>query len=407
MSSEEVELNIHACLDKLDDLKKAAPGLRQEHLRARLDEARKRDDKEAADAIVRILRRESIKKRTKRIRCAMGKRRGLPAAQIAVGCPTGPDAIFSSQEDIEEVAATHLSDRFKSAHSAPISSGKLLDDIGFLGDTKTVRDILEGTYEYPPDTDPHTKLLFEEAAKIFSTTAEDVISTFVTTKDFQDWWLTSDETIQSSKSGAHFGHYKAAAYDDYLSALHVAKLNLALASGKPLERWGHGLTVLLEKEFGSIYIDKLRAICLFEADFNWLQKLIFSKRMMSQAQEKGIIPMEQIAKPGSCPDEGSMIKCLHNDINRTLHIPAAVVSADLGNCYDAVNHAMCSIALQAFGVPVLAVKLMLSCLQTMFFWLKTAFGTSKQPFCGSLDFPFLGLGQGSGGAPHPSQRHPR
>ena len=74
----------------------------------------------------------------------------------------------------------------------------------------------------------------------------------------------------------------------------MAKLNLALASGEPLEQWGHGLTVLLEKEFGSIYIDKLRAICLFEADFNWLQKLIFSKRMMSNAKEKGILPAKKM-----------------------------------------------------------------------------------------------------------------
>ena len=44
----------------------------------------------------------------------------------------------------------------------------------------------------------------------------------------------------------------------------------------PLERWG-AITVLLEKEFGNIYIDKMRAICLLEADFNRLNKLVFAK----------------------------------------------------------------------------------------------------------------------------------
>ena len=82
----------------------------------------------------------------------------------------------------------------------------------------------------------------------------------------------ADEDIQSSKSGIHFGHYKAAAYNEYLTSLLEAKLNLILSTGIPLERWTHGLTVLLEKEFGSVYIDKLRAICLFEADYNCLQK---------------------------------------------------------------------------------------------------------------------------------------
>ena len=51
----------------------------------------------------------------------------------------------------------------------------------------------------------------------------------------------------------------------------MVKLDLVLQIGVPLERWGNGLAVLLEKEFVSMYIDKLHAICLFEADFNLLE----------------------------------------------------------------------------------------------------------------------------------------
>jgi hypothetical protein len=57
---------------------------------------------------------------------------------------------------------------------------------------------------------------------------------------------------------------------------------LATRSGIPLERWGSALTVLLEKEFGNIYIEKMWAICLMEADFNWLNKLMFAKRMRTR-----------------------------------------------------------------------------------------------------------------------------
>ena len=42
---------------------------------------------------------------------------------------------------------------------------------------------------------------------------------------------------------------------------------------------------------------------------------------------------------------------------------------------------------------------MLSCLQTMLFWLLTAFGMAEKPFHGTPDFPFFGLGQGAGMAP--------
>ena len=127
--------------------------------------------------------------------------------------------------------------------------------------------------------------------------------------------------------------------------------------------------MLLEKEFGSIYTDKLRAICLFEAGFNWLVKLIFAKCMMSQAMEKGTVPPEQIAKTETDANEGTMLNILHNDIHRTMHINSAVVGADLKNCYNAIHHSIASIAVQATGISVLSVKLVLSCLQTIFFWL--------------------------------------
>ena len=100
----------------------------------------------------------------------------------------------------------------------------------------------------------HTHLLLDEAVQLFGRTVGGVVSTFVATKDFQEWWLTANENIHLSKSGAHFGHYKAAAHNDYLSALHVAKLNLALQTGVPLKKWSNGLTVLLEKELCYLHV---------------------------------------------------------------------------------------------------------------------------------------------------------
>ena len=97
-------------------------------------------------------------------------------------------------------------------------------------------------------------------------------------KHIQTWWRTPNKDIQSLMEGIHFGHLKTAAWHSFLTELYRSKLNACLLSRIPLERWDKSLTVLLEKEFGSVFFDKLRAIILFEADFNWLQKLIFSKK---------------------------------------------------------------------------------------------------------------------------------
>ena len=75
--------------------------------------------------------------------------------------------IISEKRQIDEVAGNILSDRSEAAHHAPISLGKVLCDIGFLGATPAVEKILEGTFFFPLDMDKHTRLLSEEAARTF------------------------------------------------------------------------------------------------------------------------------------------------------------------------------------------------------------------------------------------------
>ena len=74
--------------------------------------------------------------------------------------------------------------------------------------------------------------------------------------------------------------------------MYTAKLNALLNSGVPLERWSKSLTVLLKKEFGSVFFNKLRAIILFEADFNWLQKIVFGRKMADLAKKHNLVPPE-------------------------------------------------------------------------------------------------------------------
>ncbi len=50
--------------------------------------------------------------------------------------------------------------------------------------------------------------------------------------------------------------------------------------------------MLLKKAKGNIFINKMRAICLLEADYNWLNKLIYTKWMMDRAYDAGIVSAE-------------------------------------------------------------------------------------------------------------------
>ena len=120
--------------------------------------------------------------------------------------------------------------------------------------------------------------------------------------------------------------------------LHAAKLTLCARTGVPLDRWGFRVTVLLEKILGNNYVHKLRAICLFEADFNWRNKLIFARRMMTAAKEGGAMPAEIFSKKGSQCMDAILCKTFTADVSKVLHHPAAIGGYDLGDCYDQGAH---------------------------------------------------------------------
>lgn len=46
---------------------------------------------------------------------------------------------------------------------------------------------------------------------------------------------------------------------------------------------------MIEKKPGVIHVDKLRAIFLMEADFNFINKLIFGQRMLAWANDRKLL----------------------------------------------------------------------------------------------------------------------
>ena len=129
---------------------------------------------------------------------------------------------------------------------------------------------------------------------------------------------------------------------------------------------------MLEKEAGNILVSKLRAILLMEADFNFANKAIFGVRMLDNVRQYGFMPEEIFSEKNRMADDGSLAKVLFYDIVRQHRVPAALSSVDAANCYDCIAHAMASLILQAFGVPEEAVSPMLTAIQDMKFFLRTA-----------------------------------
>lgn len=399
LSKEDVEARLVACMSEIYTIKMQAPALRSKHLQWRLNLAKKRDDEVAEKEITRIIRNEARRRRQCRINYHVKDPKGRPVLRVTAHS-AGGEIHYDTQEQVENQVQLNLQTRFSLGKRAPIHNSPLLQDFGLIGDTEAAERLFKGEYHFPPGSDEATMSFLREAARLrleMSELPQDTPD--ITVSDYIDFWSTAKEATASSKSGRHFGHYKAVCTHPGLVNLHVKSINLAAQRGNPLVRWRQGVTVLLEKIAGDISIDKLRAICLLEADFNWWLKVIFARKMIARMRSHGVIPLEQGAVKGKMATDTSLMKQLFLDQANILHEDCAITSTDAANCYDAGNHTATGLSLQAMGIHMNFISCYLKCVQLMRYFLQTGFGLSETSYGGTSDSVCMGLIQGSGAAP--------
>jgi hypothetical protein len=156
--------------------------------------------------------------------------------------------------------------------------------------------------------------------------------------------------------------------------------------------------VLLEKTRGNNHIHKMHAIVLLKGDFNYYNKTIFARQMMTLMQDRGLIPLKCFAKKGSNCINAIMTKVMMCDKSRIPHHPTCIGGIDFGDCYNRIAHPAASMALQSWGIPKEFVCLILMAMQTLQFFLCTGYGESAETCSGSDEDRTLGLGQGNAAA---------
>ena len=304
-----------------------------------------------------------------------------------------------NQDDTEDYIFEETEYRFQLAAQAPIESTRLIEQLGYLGDSAIAEQIIEGKYDIPDTLDDATAMLVQEIGRIGIMLTNGDITITITPEEFQYFWKKVREGTASSPSGIHYGHYKAAAHSERLSGFLAKKITLISRTGCPPSRWSYGLTVMLEKVAGIALVNKLRAILLMEADFNFHNKLIFGKRMLDQARSNGIIPPEQYSEKQSTAEDGTFDKILQADISRQRRMRMSIVSADAANCYDRINHCFAALLFLCLGVAIGPTKAMLQTIQMMKFYLRTGWGESTRYIGGDPLTILHGMCQGNGAAP--------
>jgi hypothetical protein len=398
---EQARRSLRAADSAYDALKQRAPTHRYEFLCDRASNKSGEVPEGAQKAARRLLRQEKQRSDARHLKRVLAKIQGGAVSRIEV-MEDGEYVEKTSQADVEQHTMAMCSARFRLTEDTPLRQEPMLSELGPMAvNTDAARAILQGTYTIPAEVDAYTNEFLNTIQACAPPDPTSRISCAITKEDFQAYWRKTKERTSSSISGLHYGHYKAAASDDFLSEIHALMTELAVTGASPLSRWETGLSCMIEKVAGVIKVEKLRAILLMEADFNFFNGLMFAKRMMHQAEERARIPLECYgSRKNHEAIDVAVNRRLISDLLRQKRIPGAVASVDAETCYDRITHAAGSLCAQKWDVDPRAIIAMLLPIQRMKYFLRTAFGDSEDFFSSlALDLAFQGSCQGNKGSP--------
>jgi hypothetical protein len=131
-----------------------------------------------------------------------------------------------------------------------------------------------------------------------------------------------------------------------------------------------------EKMFGCTLVAKLREILLMEVYLNFSNKLMYGVRMMNNVRSHGYTPEEIYSEKGEKGDVRILAKVLFYDISRQTRRTAWLGCADAANCYESMTNATGSLIFQAFGILEEAAKSILTAIEEMKYFLRTAYSDS-------------------------------
>ena len=102
----------------------------------------------------------------------------------------------------------------------------------------------------------------------------------------------------TSPSGRHLGLYKALLKSEELSAFFSGMCELPVKYGFAPKRLAHALKLMLEKVQGKPRVSRLRVIHLLEADYNFVLRTMWGRRLVWKAKDNKHFMGAQQAQPG-------------------------------------------------------------------------------------------------------------
>jgi hypothetical protein len=381
-----------------------AKSLRRSFLIERAEIARLNGNITAEAAILQLLNIEETVNTYKSLRRIMNPseyRAGL--STIKVPQTDGTFKTIVDPKEIEERLLNRNKQHYGQAEHTELASESLRDLMGTCGTTQFCDEVLRGEADMSS---------FSPSLQAILNQLEDPpnveVSDAITYEDFKDALKCWKEKTSTSPSGRHLGHYISLMtkigddtdpLGEQILQMHHKVLLIAQYRRKPFERWKKETEVMLEKDVGDPKIDRLRIICLYEADYNLFLKIMWAHRMVNVAEKHNLFDDSQSGgRPRTSNDVAlrKMLVYTHSRITRTNF---ASMDLDAKSCFDRIIASFGMLCSRFFGMPKSACELHGLTIAGMQHHVKTALGISSAYFQSTPEKFLYGSGQGSSGSP--------
>ena len=313
------------------------------------------------------------------------------------------------KEDIEEALLPNTMLRFTQYQETPFGHGPRQEQLGMNCDSAAFDALLAGNYDYNlEELTPEAQSWLQHLQTKEYVSDIERVQTDLSVNDWIDGWKKMDESTVSG--GHHFGHYKTAAvvadlpekhenYFPQLALVYTIMHSLPLRHGFAPARWMTCVDAVLEKIPGNPIIEKLRIIMLFQADFNFMLKVVWGRRLVKLAEKHDALGTDNHgSRSGRQVSDAQVEKVLVYDYSRLTRTNLITIDNDAKSCYDRILKTMAMAACVSHGLPLMAAMMHNKVHHGMQHRIRTRHGLLR-PYSGTDASPLEGTGQGSGASP--------
>ena len=317
----------------------------------------------------------------------------------AVYCP-GP--IWKKVTDAKEIEQLIMERNRRHLLQAEVEDGRcqemIMQELRCNNGLDLLQEVLDGSISIDDATDETIAAWIRAVKQTEQEKNLPPITGKITKEQFQGAFKAVSEKTSSSPSGLHYTIWKCLAAEDDLAGWMSLMMSMPFEFGFVNDRWTNAIDVMLEKKKGIRRIHMLRIIGLLEADFNTALKILFSKKLIANAEKAGLNDEQWGSRRNRMALDPAMRNMMTFEYGRYMRITIAMFAADLTACFDRMFPGLSNITAAKYGMEENALKARGDTIYALKRAVRTGHGVSTTTY-GNFDPeepPLAGEYQGKG-----------